>query len=214
MVAGNLSQPVSMFRWFISYIPARVVVEFLAQDRDSWQAVCAEQIVPVTLLFTDIEGSTSLTQRLGDRGAQRLLREHDETVRRALKIYHGKKIKHTGDGVMASFFSASKAIGCALHLQRVFEDRNSANPEEAVRIRIALNAGEPIAEGNDLFGTSVQLARRLCDRAQPGTVLVSDVVRQLVAGKGFAFEHVGAALLKGFEEPVPLYEVQSEQGTA
>jgi class 3 adenylate cyclase len=86
--------------------------------------------------------------------------------------------------------------------------RNTANPEDAVRIRIGLNAGEPITEGDDLFGTSVQLARRLCDRAQPGRVLVSDVVRQLVAGKGFEFEHLGAESLKGFDEPVSLYEVR------
>jgi class 3 adenylate cyclase len=136
-------------------------------------------------MFTDIEGSTSLTQRLGDEGAQKLLRDHDETVRRALDSYNGKEIKHTGDGIMASFFSASRAVGCALQIQKTFSARNIANPEDTVKIRIGLNAGEPIAEDDDLFGTSVQLARRLCDRAQPGRVLVSDVVRQLVAGKGF-----------------------------
>jgi class 3 adenylate cyclase len=108
---------------------------------------------------------------------------------------------------MASFFSASRAIGCALQIQKMFAARNAANPEDAVKIRIGLNAGEPIAEDEDLFGTSVQLARRLCDRAQPGRVLVSDVVRQLVAGKGFEFEHHGAERLKGFDEPVLLYEV-------
>jgi len=77
-----------------------------------------------------------------------------------------------------------------------------------VRVRIGLNAGEPIVEGADLFGTSVQLARRICDRAEPGQVLVSDVLRQLVAGKGFAFEHLGAEMLKGFDEPVALYKVR------
>jgi len=184
------------------------VVEFLAQTGDHRQARPADEIAPVTLMFTDIEGSTSLTQRLGDEGAQRLLREHNEAVRRALDSYNGKEIKHTGDGIMASFFSASRAVGCAVQIQQTFAARNTANPEDAVRIRIGLNAGEPIAEGNDLFGASVQLARRICDRAEPSQVLVSDVVRQLVAGKGFTFESVGAEALKGFTEPVALYRVR------
>ncbi|HEX2226560.1 MAG TPA: adenylate/guanylate cyclase domain-containing protein, partial [Candidatus Binatia bacterium] len=166
-----------------------------------------EEIVPATVMFTDIEGSTSLTQRLGDEGAHRLLREHNETVRRALDSYNGKEIKHTGDGIMASFFSASRAVGCALYIQQSFAKRNDVNPEDAARIRIGLNAGEPIAEGNDLFGTAVQLARRICDRAEAGEVLVSDVVRQLVVGKGFSFKQLTAETLKGFVEPVVLFRV-------
>ncbi|MBI2534731.1 MAG: adenylate/guanylate cyclase domain-containing protein [Deltaproteobacteria bacterium] len=184
------------------------VVEFLALTGDHRQARSADEIPPVTLMFTDIEGSTSLTQRLGDEGAQRLLREHNEAVRRALDSYNGKEIEHTGDGIMASFFSASRAVGCAVQIQQTFAARNTANPEDAVRIRIGLNAGEPIAEGNDLFGASVQLARRICDRAEPSQVLVSDVVRQLVSGKGFTFEHIGPEVLKGFAEPVALYRVR------
>jgi class 3 adenylate cyclase/pimeloyl-ACP methyl ester carboxylesterase len=183
------------------------VIEFFKQAGLRRQDSAVGENVPVTVMFTDIEGSTLLTQRRGDETAQRLLREHNETVRDALDSYHGKEIKHTGDGIMASFFSASRAIGCALQIQKMFAARNAANPEDAVKIRIGLNAGEPIAEDEDLFGTSVQLARRLCDRAQPGRVLVSDVVRQLVAGKGFEFEHHGAERLKGFDEPVLLYEV-------
>jgi adenylate cyclase len=185
------------------------VIEFLRQTGDRPQASPTDEIVPVTVMFTDIEGSTLLTQRLGDDAAQRLLREHNETVRAALDSYNGKQIKHTGDGIMASFFSASRALGCALHVQHKFAARNAANPEDAVRIRIGLNAGEPIAEGNDLFGTAVQLARRICDRAEPGQVLVSDVLRQLVAGKGFTFEHLGPEMLKGFDEPVALYRVRA-----
>ena len=183
------------------------VVEFLTQSGDRRLVPPTDEIAPVTIMFTDIEGSTLLTQRLGDEAAQRLLREHNEMVRGALDSYNGKEIKHTGDGIMASFFSASRALGCAQHIQHKFAARNAANSEDAVRVRIGLNAGEPIAEGNDLFGTSVQLARRICDRAEPGQVLASDVVRQLVAGKGFAFEQLGAELLKGFEEPVALYKV-------
>jgi class 3 adenylate cyclase len=186
------------------------VIDFVTRSGDRRLGSPTAEIAPVTVMFTDIEGSTLLTQRLGDEAAQRLLREHNETVRGALDSYNGKEIKHTGDGIMASFFSASRAVGCAIHIQHTFADRNAANPEDTVRIRIGLNAGEPIAEGNDLFGTSVQLARRICDRAEPGQVLVSNVVRQLVAGKGFAFEHLGAEIFKGFEEPVALYKVRGQ----
>jgi class 3 adenylate cyclase len=189
------------------------VVEFLG-SRDHLRPDSSEGTAPVTLMFTDIEGSTALTQRLGDQAAQAVLREHNETVRRALDSYNGKEIKHTGDGIMASFFSASRAIGCALQIQHTFATRYSASPEYAVRVRIGLNAGEPIAEGNDLFGTSVQLARRICDRAEAGQVLVSDVVRQLIAGNGFVFQHLSAEILKGFEEPITLYECIAANATA
>jgi class 3 adenylate cyclase len=185
------------------------VIEFLREAGDRRLGLSTEDIVPVTVMFTDIEGSTLLTQRLGDEAAQTLLREHNEMVRRALDSYNGKEIKHTGDGIMASFFSASRAVGCALQIQQTFTARNAVNPEDAVKVRIGLNAGEPIPEGNDLFGTSVQLARRICDRAEPGNVLVSDVVRQLVAGKGFSFEQLNPEILKGFDKPVALFKVHA-----
>lgn len=97
---------------------------------------------------------------------------------------------------------------CGLQIQETLAACNTANPDDAVKIRIGLNAGEPIAEREDLFGTSVQLARRLCDRAQPGRLLVSDVVRKLVAGKGFELNHLGAEIFKRFDSPVSLYEVR------
>jgi class 3 adenylate cyclase len=153
-----------------------------------------------TILFTDMESSTALTQRLGDVSAQHLLRAHNAIVRDALLKHGGHEIKHTGDGIMATFASASGAAECAMAIQRVASQRR-----ELPRVRIGLNAGEPIAEDGDLFGTTVQLARRICDQATPGEVLVSDVVRQLVAGKGFLFADAGVAALKGFDEPVRLF---------
>jgi len=155
-----------------------------------------------TILFTDLESSTALTQRLGDEGAQALLRGHNEAVRAALDEHGGREVKHTGDGIMASFPSAVAAVTAALAMQREL-----AGGE--VRVRIGLNAGEPIAEDDDLFGTAVQLAARVTDRAEPGQVLVSNVVRELCAGKTFEFTSVGDATLKGFDEPVALYEVRA-----
>jgi class 3 adenylate cyclase len=163
---------------------------------------------PVTLLITDMEGSTTLTQRLGDEEAQELLRSHNAIVRYALKAHSGHEIKHMGDGIMASFQSASRALETAVAIQRDFDQHNEANPDAPIRVRIGLNTGEPVEEGDDLFGTAVQLAFRLCTHAQPGQILAADVVQQLAAGKGFDFADEGEATLKGFEKPVRLHEVR------
>lgn len=163
---------------------------------------------PVTVLFTDMEGSTALTQRLGDAGAQELMRVHNTLVREALRAYGGNEVKHTGDGIMASFASASRAVECAIALQKSLSAYCQEHPEAPLGVRIGLNAGEPMAEDEDLFGTAVQLAKRVCDEATPGQILVPEGVRHLVAGKGFQFSDRGVATLKGFEDLVRLYEVR------
>ena len=162
---------------------------------------------PVTILFTDMEGSTALTQRRGDAQAQEVLRAHNEIAREALRTHGGSEIKHTGDGIMASFASGSRAISAALAMQRGLAAHNETHPEAPIRVRIGLNAGEPVAEEGDLFGTAVQLAARIAAHAEPGRVLVSNVVRELAAGKGFLFSDRGDVGLRGFEDPVRLYEV-------
>ncbi len=162
----------------------------------------------VTILFTDIEGSTTLTQRLGDAKAQDLLRTHNSIVREALKATGGSETKHTGDGIMASFPSASKALEAAVAIQRAFADHNSDDREPPIRVRIGLNAGEPVAEDDDIFGTAVQLAARVCAEAEPEQILASNVVQELAAGKGFDFVDQGEASLKGFDKPARLHEVQ------
>jgi class 3 adenylate cyclase len=156
----------------------------------------------VTILFTDMAGSTALTQQLGDERAQDHVRQHNTVVRDALKAHAGKEIKHTGDGIMASFASARGAVDCAIAIQRALAD------DDGLRICIGLNAGEPVAEEQDLYGTSVQLAARVCAEADGGEILVSNVVRELAAGKGFLFNDRGDRALKGFEDPVKLYEVR------
>jgi class 3 adenylate cyclase len=157
-----------------------------------------------TILFTDMEGSTSLTQRLGDARAMTLLREHDRIVREALDHHGGSEVKHTGDGLMASFPSVVGAIDSAVQIQRRLAE--GADPSE-LRVRIGMSAGEPVTERNDLFGAVVQLAARLCSRAAPGSVLVSSAVHELAMGKGFAFGKHRRLNLKGFEAPVQVFEV-------
>jgi len=161
-----------------------------------------------SVLFTDMEGSTALRQRLGDAKAQDLVRTHNTIVRDALKAHSGSEIKHTGDGIMASFSTASGALECAVAIQRGVAAHVEQHPDAPLGVYIGLNAGEPIAEEKDLFGTSVDLTRRICDNAQPGQILVSDLVAGLAAGKGFVFEDQGEASLKGFDRPVRLYEVR------
>ena len=168
---------------------------------DPGAAGTTDTVAPQTIMFTDMESSTALTQRLGDEAAQDVVREHDSTVRAALERHGGREIKHTGDGIMASFSSAVGAVSAAVEVQR---DRTGCR----IGVRIGLNTGEPIAEGGDIFGTAVQLAARIADHAEPGQVLVSNVVRELCAGKQLTFESVGNVDLKGFNDPVALYEAR------
>jgi class 3 adenylate cyclase len=165
----------------------------------------------VTILFTDMEGSTSLTQRLGDASAQEVLRLHNGIVREALGAHGGAEIKHTGDGIMASLTSTSYALDCAIAIQRAFARYNESNQPIPIRVRIGLNTGEPVAEDQDLFGTTVQVAARICAHAEPGQILATMVVRELVAGKKFIFVDLGAVALRGFEEIAQLYEVKWRQ---
>jgi class 3 adenylate cyclase/alpha-beta hydrolase superfamily lysophospholipase len=160
----------------------------------------------LTIMFTDIEASTTMTRTLGDAAAQDVLRRHNEIIRKALRENGGTEIKHTGDGIMASFGSASSALTCAAAVQRTLAAQ--ADGDAPVRVRIGLNAGEPVAEDGDLFGTAVQVAARICARAEPGQVLVANVVRELAAGKRFLFADIGDVVLRGFEDPVRLYEMR------
>jgi class 3 adenylate cyclase len=188
---------------------ASAIDEFLGEEEKAAPAAALAGLV--TILFTDMEGSTTLTQRLGDAKAQEVLRAHNSIVRDALKACGGSEIKHTGDGIMASFPSASRALECAIAMQRAFAEYNAGVGAQGLaprHIRLGLNAGEPIAEDEDLFGTAVILAARIAAKAEGGEIVVSDVVRQLVAGKDFLFSDRGDTVLRGFEDPVRLYEVR------
>ncbi|TMB93736.1 MAG: adenylate/guanylate cyclase domain-containing protein [Chloroflexi bacterium] len=160
-----------------------------------------------TIVFTDVEGSTALNERLGDEGARKVLREHERLIRGALSDHGGSEVKAMGDGFMAWFPSATRAVECAIALQGAFAASNDT-AADPIRVRVGINAGEPIAEGDDLFGASVIATARITAAAQGGQILASDVVRQLLAGKGFTFTAQGEHALKGFEEPVRLYEVR------
>ncbi len=204
---------------------------FLTMDDMNYEGVAAlieefvgttDKAAPVesgafrTILFTDVEGSTALTERLGDARARDLLREHEGIVRTALKAHSGSEVKTLGDGFMASFSSATKALECAIAIQGAFAERNES-AAEPIKVRIGLNAGEPIAEDDpdgrsDLFGTAVNLAARIAAQADGGEILVSEAVRQIVAGKKFPFSDRGETELRGFEDRVRIYQVSWREG--
>jgi class 3 adenylate cyclase len=155
-----------------------------------------------TVLFTDIVDSTTLTQSLGDEAALAMLGVHDTIVRDALSASGGREVKHTGDGIMASFVSAAGAVRCAIQIQRELDKHAQANPERPHKVRVGAAAGEPVEQHNDLFGSTVQLACRLCERAAPEQILVSNVIPELCIGKGLRFEDLGEVVLKGFGYPI------------
>lgn len=158
------------------------------------------------IMFTDIEESTRLTQRLGDAGAMRVVRDHDELVRGVLATIGGREVKHTGDGIMASFTSCAAAVEGALMIQHDLAERNVGS-DLPFRLRVGVSAGEPVTENDDLFGSAVQLAARMCAKCEPGEVLVSSGVRELLVGKAYRFTDLGHVDLKGFEDPVPVFTV-------
>jgi len=155
-----------------------------------------------TIMFTDIVGSTEITARLGDRRATELVRAHDSIVRRCLAACDGREVKHTGDGIMAAFPDSARGVACAIRIQRAFAHYNSdSHGGEPIHVRIGLDSGEPVEDSNDLFGTTVQRAARICNAAETDQILVTETVRS-EHGNAELFQVLGRRQLKGFAAPV------------
>lgn len=161
-----------------------------------------------TIFFTDMEGSTALTQQLGDEQAMALLRVHNDIIRGALHARGGNEVKHTGDGIMASFISPKRAVECAIDVQKQFAVHNENEDHIPIRVRIGLSAGEPVEDNRDLFGACVQMAARACAHAQPGQILAPSLIRDLCLGKGFEFQDVGKVPLRGFDHDIRLFDIR------
>ncbi len=178
------------------------VIRFLGRVHDPVDS--SEVTSPLrTICFTDLVGSTGMMDRLGQAEFMTLLTEHDVIVRQALLQHGGREVKHTGDGFMAAFEDHGEALRWALDLKRAF----GAHPRLDVRIGMA--AGEPVDHEDDLFGAAVNLANRICAAADPEQVLVSDLVHQLSADGQFVFDSGRSQVLKGFSEPLLVYELIS-----
>jgi len=188
-------------------VDPRSVTEFLGSIREPAPGEAWVQSAFRTILFTDIEDSTKQSVALGDARYVGHLRVHNEIVRGALSSLGGTDVKHTGDGIMGSFGSVSSAVESAIAIQRGFLSHVQEEPAFPFRVRVGLSAGEPVTEHDDLFGAAVSLAKRICDSAGTGQILVSSAVRDLCVGKRFTFSERSRKRLKGFDEPVRLYEV-------
>ncbi len=160
-----------------------------------------------TVLFTDIVGSTAITHQLGDEAAMELIYLHDTIVRSGLVDSGGREVKHTGDGIMASFVSAAASIKCAARVQRDLVKHRAEHSECPLKVRIGIASGEPVEHHNDIFGTTVQLAARLCSCAEAEQILVSNVVAELCMGKQVRFQDMGHLSLKGFNVPIRAHAV-------
>jgi class 3 adenylate cyclase len=184
----------------------QVVAEFLAPV----VLPAADAPVPPgvrTVLFTDLVGHSEMMHRLGDARGRDVLREHERITRETLSAHGGVEVKSMGDGFMASFASVTRAMECAIALQRAFAAREG----EPLQVRVGLNAGEPIEEDGDLFGSTVILASRIAAQAGPGETLVPDTVRGLLSGKGFLFGDRGTFVPKGFDESLRLWDVRWQE---
>ncbi|HET7236879.1 MAG TPA: adenylate/guanylate cyclase domain-containing protein [Actinomycetota bacterium] len=150
----------------------------------------------MTILFTDIEGSTQLTEGLGDAAWMELLREHNELVRAQVARHGGYEVKSQGDGFMLAFPSAREALRCAIDIQRALAQRPPGADE--LRVRIGLHTGEPVREADDFYGKAVILAARIAAEARGSEILVSSLVRELTESAGeFTFEEPTDTELKG-----------------
>lgn len=157
----------------------------------------------VTILFSDIEESTALNERIGDRAWVRLIDRHDKMVRRHVKNHSGHVVKSQGDGFMVAFAHPEEAVRCGLDIQRSLSKRPNG-----IRVRIGIHTGKSVRRGDDLFGRNVAMAARVASAADGGQILVSDVVRNAVSGiDDITIDDGRDAELKGFSGSHRLYAV-------
>jgi class 3 adenylate cyclase len=206
-------------KWLARTIPGARFVELSGQDHAPWFD-CADQVIDevrefltgvreplepeqvlATVLFTDIVGSTELAARLGNRRWRALIEQHHNLVRAELVRYRGREIDTAGDGFLASFDGPARAIRCALAI-------TSALRRVGLPVRAGLHTGECEVLGDKLTGVAVHVGARVASCASGGEVLVSETVRDLVAGSGIGFDDRGLHELKGLPDPRRLFAVR------
>ena len=159
------------------------VAATIGQERPSLRPAAAPDGT-VTMLFSDIESSTAVNERLGDVRWHQLLREHHAIVREQFHEYGGYEVKTQGDGFMVAFASARRAVDCARAIQHAVDAQLGEHPDGPIRLRIGLHTGEAIRDEADFYGKNVVLAARITDQARGGEILVSSVVKQLTESAG------------------------------
>lgn len=167
----------------------------------------------VTVLFTDLVGSTDLMEKLGPEPAEEMRQRHFASLRDALAVHRGQEVKTLGDGMMAVFESVTDGIACAVTMQRAVARQNSRHPRMSMAMRVGLSAGEATTGDGDYFGTPVVEASRLCAEAGAARILVTDLVRLLAAGNALhRLNPIGELRLKGLPAPVATWEVDWDAG--
>jgi adenylate cyclase len=157
----------------------------------------------VAIMFSDIEESTALNERIGDRAWVRLIGRHDKMIRRYVKSHQGHVVKSQGDGFMIAFADPGQAVRCSIDVQRALSKRPNG-----IRVRIGIHVGKSVRRGDDLFGRNVAMAARVAAEADGGQTLVSEPVREAVAGDDIAFDDGNDVELKGFSGRHRLYAVK------
>mgnify|MGYP001473010272 CR=1 FL=1 len=166
----------------------------------------------LTVLFTDLVGSTELRARLGEDAAEVVRRSHDSLIAGAVEANGGRMIKGLGDGFLATFGSAAGAVASAVAIQQGIDVQPTPEPDVTLAVRIGLSVGDVSVEDGDVFGTPVIEAARLCALADGGQILASAVVETLARRRdGHHYEDRGALDLKGLPDPVPAVEVVWER---
>lgn len=187
------------------------VSEFLGRiaDPDSTESNVIRESAFRAVVFIDMVRSTDITRELGDAAALGLAREYRDAVRTALVEHGGREVNRTGDGFLTSFDSAFAAVQCAIAIQSSLAAEKT-EPTDAFRVqaKVGVGAGEPVLDGDDLFGSTINLTSRICDYAQPGQILASRVVRELCVGKGVSFTPLGPVDLKGFDEAIEIEAIE------
>jgi class 3 adenylate cyclase len=189
-----------------------VVDAFLGRIKDPPSTIGKSEHTAVdpgfrAIMFTDLKDSTRMTTLHGDAKALHLLHVHNALTRNSLNAHRGREVKHTGDGIMASFASVPDAVECAIAIQKAFASYNKEHAETPLYLRIGLSAGEPIEDHGDLFGKAVQLAARLCAHAEPARILIDQIVFDQWSGKPLPFSDLGEVTPKGFDHSIRVYEV-------
>jgi YVTN family beta-propeller protein len=162
----------------------------------------------VTIMHTDVEGSTHLTTRLGDELAQHRIHEMKRIVREQVSSHGGREIDNPGDGFMLTFSSTRRAIECAIAIQRALRDHDQEHAEDGVRVRIGLNVGEVVGDDEHPFGAAINAGARVMSQAKGGQIFVSETVRRLAGTMpGVSFRDRGRIRMKGLEERWRLYEI-------
>jgi len=162
----------------------------------------------VTLMFSDMEGFTAMTEKLGDKKAHQVIRAHHGIVREQLSAHGGYEVELQGDGFLLAFASSRRALDCAVAIQRAFENYSTKHPNQPIRVRIGIHTGEAIREADKFFGKSVILAARIAAQAQAREILVSSLVKELTSSSGdVSFDAPREVALKGLSGTYALHPV-------